>query len=73
MIFNLTQFNPFTEVRDYVIELLFKWMPYAHFDTFFAILPHMRHMLGALKVKKIQFWKIENGRQCPYSVPEKKV
>ena len=33
----------------------------------------MGQAVGAPKVKKMQFWKIENGRQCPYIAPEKKV
>ena len=39
-------------MSDYIINLLFKWMPYVHFDTFFGILPHMGPMLGAPKVEK---------------------
>ena len=49
-----TQFTQnFTLVSDYSIDLLFTWMPYAPFDTFFGILPHMGHALGAPKVKKM--------------------
>ena len=42
----------FTQVSDYIIDLLFKWMPYACFETFFGILPHMGLTLGVPKVKK---------------------
>ena len=63
----------FTWVSDYIIEKLFKWMHYVPFDTFIGILPHIGHVLGAPKVKKCNFWKIENGRQCPYSASKKKV
>ena len=42
-----TQFTQnFTLVSDYIVDLLFKWIPYAHFDTFFGILSHMGHVLG---------------------------
>ena len=33
----------------------------------------MGHALGAPKVKKSNFGKLDNGRQCPYSASEKKV
>ena len=41
----------FTLVSDNIIDLLFKWMPYACFDTFFWILPHMGPATGTPRVK----------------------
>ena len=45
----------FTKVLDYIIVLLFIWIPWVCFDTFFGILPHMGPMLGAPKVEKTRF------------------
>ena len=62
-----TQFTQnFTWVSDYIIDLLFKWMPYACFDTFFWILSHMGHVLEAPKVEKMQFW--ENAKWPSVSI-----
>ena len=56
----------FTLVSNYIIDLLFKWMLYVHFDTFFGILPHMGPVLGAPKVEKMGFW--ENPKWLPVPI-----
>ena len=45
------------------MDLLFKWMPYAGFNTYLGIIPHMGLSLGAPKVQKMQFW--ENPKWLP--------
>ena len=37
------------------MDLLFKWMPYAGFNAYLGILPHMEHVQVAPKVEKMQF------------------
>ena len=61
----------FTLVSNYIIDLLFKWIPYVGFDTFFG--GFWCPCQGPLNLKKCNFGKIENGRQCPCSASKKKV